>query len=319
MRGFTGKFQDLDAYAGTIRCSGQRSVDAVAAGNAHFILSSFDVSQACAKGLAFEELSKLSVAQCRAVLFDVPKLDLQCLRSIKGFEDFNPACETVSVLKPIFGLKGAPRAWRKQLHQVLEQWMSCRQLCSEPGLYCVHTHSQRSAKDMIARAKAHDLERQETGDVRNIPLQQYEPGSSWCLLSVHVDDIKGIAPMEIADSLLADFNKGLGQCEIDCGSFLHIGIQHEHQAGSVFSHQYVYVDSITPIDSSLLVGKEDESLCGVALHKVYRLVLGAGSWIVLTSAELAVYVQSLQRRAHAPRIQDCKKLNLATRYMKKRK
>ena len=47
------------------------------------------------------------------------------------------------------------------------------------------------------------------------------------------------------------------------------------------------------------------------------LALSLGT--VLTRAELAVYVQSLQRRAHAFRIKDCKKLNLVIRYMKRHK
>ena len=43
------------------------------------------------------------------------------------------------------------------------------------------------------------------------------------------------------------------------------------------------------------------------------------AWAVLTRVELAVCVQALQRRAHAPRITDCKRLNLVIRYMKKHK
>ena len=48
-------------------------------------------------------------------------------------------------------------------------------------------------------------------------------------------------------------------------------------------------------------------------------LLGAVAWTVLTRAELAVYVQALQRRAHAPRIKDCKRLNVVIRYMKRHK
>lgn len=36
-------------------------------------------------------------------------------------------------------------------------------------------------------------------------------------------------------------------------------------------------------------------------------------------AELAVYVQTLQGRAHTPCISDCKKLNVVIKYMKRRK
>ena len=60
-----------------------------------------------------------------------------------------------------------------------------------------------------------------------------------------------------------------------------------------------------------------ELICIV--HCLLSSVLGAVAWIVLTRAELAVYVQALQRRAHAPRVTDCERLDLVIRYMKKYK
>ena len=98
---------------------------------------------------------------------------------------------------------------------------------------------------------------------------------------------------------------------------MQIVIQHEHSAGQVFTHQCVYIDSITPIDSSLFTGKDDQALCGSQLHETYRSVLGAVAWTALTRAELDVYEQALQRRAHAPRIIDCKRLNVMIRHMKR--
>ena len=230
---------------------------------------------------------------CRAVQFDVPTHDFECLWQIKGFEDFGPACETLMVLKPVHGLKDAPppRAWRTKLHQVLEGLQSCQQLCSEPGLYCVHTRNRRNVKDTIARAKAHALEQQQTGEPRPIILQQYEPGYLQCLQSFH------IAPKHLADSLHVHLNASVGQCKADCSSFLHVGMRHGHASGPVLAHQYVYVGSITPIDAGLILGKEGGSLCGEELHEAYRSVLGTVAWTVLTRVELAVYVQALQRRA----------------------
>ena len=38
---------------------------------------------------------------------------------------------------------------------------------------------------------------------------------------------------------------------------------------------------------------------------------------MLTRVELAVYVQVLQRRVHAPGVPDCKRLSLVIRYMEK--
>ena len=136
VRGSKDKFQDFDTYAGATSRSGQRLVNAVVAENQDVVLLGFNVSQAFAKGMTFAEFSALTGTELREVQFDVPKADLVCLRQIRGFEDFNPGVETLIMLKHIYGLDGAPRAWRKKVHQALIQWMPCRQLHSEPELYC---------------------------------------------------------------------------------------------------------------------------------------------------------------------------------------
>lgn len=83
-------FQDFDTYAGTTNHSGPKFVNTIAVGNDEFILTIFDVSQAFAKGLSFEELSKVADATCRVVQVDVPKLDLDYFQQVKGVENFTP-------------------------------------------------------------------------------------------------------------------------------------------------------------------------------------------------------------------------------------
>lgn len=92
------KFRALYAYAGTISRSGQRFVNAVAAGNPEFILFSLDVGEAFAKGVAFKEFSALIGTDLRAVQFDVE-------RGSGGVESPNPATEALVMLKPMYGLK----------------------------------------------------------------------------------------------------------------------------------------------------------------------------------------------------------------------
>lgn len=118
VRGFNCKLQHLDTYAGTTGRAVQRLANALEAENPDFVLSSFDVRQAFARGMVFRESRALTGTELREAKFDVPRSDLECFRQIKGFNDFNPQVETLTMLKPIYGLKGAPRAWRKQLHQV---------------------------------------------------------------------------------------------------------------------------------------------------------------------------------------------------------
>lgn len=301
VRGFKDMFQDFDTYVGTTSRSGQRLVNAVAAEYKELLLVSFDVSQAFAKGLIFEELSAFTGQDIRKVEFDVPKVDIDSLRELLDFKDFDPKYETLTMLKPIYGLKDAPRAWRKKLHGVLIGWLSCRQLYSEPELYCVHRTDGTCGDNSPKRAQQHNEEQQETGKMQ-VAAQEYTRGNLQCLLSVHVDDTKGCATEDVADGLLKHLSDKVGQCKADCISFLHTGIQHESAPGSIFTHQYVYIDSIEPIDVHSFQGKDEDSLCDIAMHDAYRSVLGAVAWTVLTRAELAAYVQALQRRAHAPRI-----------------
>jgi hypothetical protein len=61
----------------------------------------------------------------------------------------------------------------------------------------------------------------------------------------------------------------------------------------------------------------DEELASSTLHAQYMTLLGGCAWCILTRADCAVYVQALQRRAHCPRLTDCRRLNLVVRYMKR--
>lgn len=182
------KFQHLDTYVGTASGSGQRLANAVAAENAEFVLFSLDVGQAFAKGMTFEEFSELSGQEVRKVELDVPKADLPCLRELPDFRDFNPDLEALTILKSIYGLKDALRAWRKKLHQAPIQWMSCRQLHSEPEHYCVHKEDGVVKQDVLKQAQQHVAEQQEFG-VREVQPQAYVEGNLQCLLSVRVGEL----------------------------------------------------------------------------------------------------------------------------------
>ena len=58
--------------------------------------------------------------------------DHECLRRLLDVNDFDPVKEILAMTKPIYGLKDAPRAWRKKLHQVVIQWLSRRQFYFAP-------------------------------------------------------------------------------------------------------------------------------------------------------------------------------------------
>ena len=151
MRGFRDRDQDLETFAGTATRSGQRVVNSITIQHPDFVLFSLDVSQAFAKGLTFEEYARLTGTQLRQVEFDISADDVALVRKLPGFSDFNPATEVLRMLKPIYGLKDAPRAWRKRLHQVLTEWGLC-QLAAEAELYVRHDRSEGvKSSDPIAR------------------------------------------------------------------------------------------------------------------------------------------------------------------------
>lgn len=128
--------------------------------------------------------------------------------------------------------------------------------------------------------------------------------------------LMGAARRHIAEPLLADPNKLVVQRVADYGSFLHTGIQHEHAPSIALIHQYVYVGRILPVSNELL-GGGGEDACNEALRGACRSVLGAVAWTGLTHADLVVYVQVLQRRAHAPGIKDCTRLSLVIRHVER--
>lgn len=141
--------------------------------------------------MAFEELSAFSGQGVRKVEFDVPKVGIECLPQLLDLRDFGPAKETFTMLKPICGLKDDPRAWRTKLHQVFVQWLSCRQLRTEPEFDCVHQQDGVKEVSSLTRAKGHNEEQQGTGNTRTTVPQVFNNDNLQYLSSVHVDDVNG--------------------------------------------------------------------------------------------------------------------------------
>ena len=283
MRGFKDRCEWMETFAGTASRWAQRVVNSCTVQEDGFVLFSLDVGSAFAKGMTFEELSKLTGEPLRAVEFDLSPEDVKILRQIPGFETFDPATETLTMIKPIYGLKDAPRAWRKKLHLILTEW-GMKQLYADAQLYACH--NQMKLK---------------------------------CLLSTHVDDLKGGAKKETALELIAFVESRVGKCKQQWQEFTHTGIEHRQTEKGIYCHQTGYAATIKAISADLFTGKPEDELADKILAGLYISVLGGVAWMILTRADLAVYVQALQRRASNPRITDCKRLNLIVRYAKRHK
>jgi len=183
------------------------------------------------------------------------------------------------MLKPIYGLKDAPRAWRKKLDKVLCQW-GLSQAVSDTQIYLRHHPSD------IPREPVH------TGAERRSLLM---------ILSTHVDDLKGAAKRSDAESLLQHLEKTVGNCIQDWKEFTRTGIEHKQDDDGVYAHQTKYAEQLKPMPLEGLKDKQAEDLVDDAHTTMYMSLLGGVAWMVLTRSDISVYVQALQRRAQSPR------------------
>ena len=66
-----------------------------------------------------------------------------------------------------------------------------------------------------------------------------------------------------------------------------------------------------------LTGKVERGLVDSETKAAFERLLGGVAWMDITRADLAVYVQALQRRGSAPRTVDRTRINLVLRYMQR--
>ena len=320
MRGFKDRQTSLETYAGTTSRAGQRLVNCIVAQEEDWELFSIDVAQAFAKGLTFEQMARLTGTQLRAVEFELPPSDVALLRKIEGFQTFDALTEVLRMLKPIYGLKDAPRAWRKCLHLALEEFF-CRQLVAEPEVYVRHVSAKQQKKQDYTIA-----DRKQAEEVAGESLPKTTGTKEWVertrtklelITSTHVDDLKGGAKKQKAQELLDHLNKTFGQCKIERREFEHTGVEHKQTTNGIYTHQIKYISQLKQIDTKTISSLADEDLVDGNVHELYSSLLGGAAWTVLTRADGAVYVQALQRRGAAPRKCDIKRLNLLVRYIQK--
>ena len=296
MRGFKDLCKDMETFAGAATRWAQRLVNSVAAQHEDFALSAFDVGSAFANGMTFAELAELTGEPLRAVQFELSAADVALLQCIPGFENFNPHLECLSMIKPIYGLKDAPRAWRKKLHVILTEG-GMQQLYADSQLYVAHMPQTTSPQGGAQRVSEPKL-------------------TLRCLLSTHVDDLKGAARRSDAEKLLQHIEKHVGKCKQAWNTFLHTGIQHERSKDGIYCHQHEYALQLKPLDPRSWKNLADDELAEAELASLFISLLGGAAWMVLTRPDAAVYIQALQRRAHAPRVVDCKRLNLVVKFIK---
>ena len=185
-------------------------------------------------------------------------MSLELLKSLPEFKDFDPAMETLSMVKPICGLKDAPRAWQQKLNSILISF---------------------GMKQLLA-----------DGQVFVLFETLVEKPTLLCILSTHVDDLKGGAKKAVALALLAHIEKAAGKLKQEWAVFTHTGIEHIHSPGEVYAHQQAYLNQLKPLDTALFRGRSEEDLLSEAHTSLYMSLLGGVAWMTLTRADMLNYV-----------------------------
>lgn len=123
------------------------------------------------------------------------------------------------MIKPIYGLKDAARAWRKKLHQVLCCW-SMSQLRAEGELYVRHSYPQKLQPESGIRRLQKMVDKEEASAIRydkSLSGMALRAGGIRprlvLLLSTHVDDLKGWVTRKNGESLLNHLCQASGPCK----------------------------------------------------------------------------------------------------------
>jgi hypothetical protein len=197
-------------------------------------------------------------------------------------EDFDGTTECLSLLKPGFGLKDAPRLWNLALQQVL----------AEGGLHCVNTDRQLFVKHVNGRLVL--------------------------LLSVHVDDLKMTGEPDQLESLLKLITAHFDELKVERDTFEHLGLRHVLiPDGRRTIDQDQYIGELKHIDESGCRSTLDMPV-SLDVKTQFMSLLGGVAWVVQTRPDIAVFVAALQRKLQIPVGRDIVHLNRVLSFIKRK-
>eukprot|EP00971_Amphidinium_carterae_P330165 6463041-Amphidinium_carterae.2 len=256
----------MHTYASTATRWGQRIVCSVAAIR-KWKLFAAHVSLALVQGFTFADLAKLTGDRCRVACFTVPTWCAAYIRELPGCSVCDTETHVLEMLKPIYDLKDAPRAWRLRLDVELPS-LGGKPLLLDP-----------SRSRYVWRTPDRKLR---------------------MISSTHIDDLKGAGEEELTQHVCSKLSSVLGKLKIEQWHFEHSGITHtqDKSTWSVTLSQAQYAEQLRlmRVPSG---GSECDALCAED-HHAYRSLLGAVSCLTQTRMDICVYVCALQRVAHCP-------------------
>ena len=212
---------DVQTFAGTASRWGQRLVVSIAA-QRQWSIFCWDVSVAFLQGLTFQELAVMQGTPERNVCFVPPAGSEQYFQELPGMQAYNPLTEVLRMVKAIYGLKDAPRAWKLQLERVL-RLAGGQPLHTDRNLWCWFVDSTLAM-----------------------------------LLSTHVDDLKGSGQTDVVTKVKHILTREFGALKESYGNFTHCGIEHVTDVveKTITLHQESYVKQLKLMDTSELAALE---------------------------------------------------------------
>ena len=288
VRGFQDKDRHTETFASTASRWGQRIIVMIAVQQQWQLLTA-DIGAAFLRGLTFQELSSITNQPLRQCSFEFPRRYVEFIRELPGHSDFNPDCDELYMLKPIYGLQDAPRAWRMRLHISLIA-SKAQQLTTDTCLYVWYvTTVECSGKKM------------------------------WGALSTHVDDLKITGTVDFTQFILSFLEKEFGALKVQKDKFEHCGLIHEaNPDGSIIVHQNHYGERLKPIDLTGVTLDQPTAACSPMQCEAYSSGVGAIAWMAQTRIDVLVHIQSLQRATKSPTIGHLIRLNIVIKWIKRK-
>ena len=273
LRGFKDDQADVvSTFAGTASRWSQRLIASISAQHQWPLLSA-DIGTAFLRGMTFKEMSEFTGEPLREVCLDPPAGTEHVLRQFPGFEHYDPARHVLKLVKPAYGLKDAPRAWRLMLDVILTKLNGHKMICD-----------------------------------RQIYMWRDENNNLVMVASTHVDDLKVTGDRSWINWLFAELEKKVGKLTVKDGNFEHCGIEHSRlNDGTVIMSQDHYASQLKPI--RMPKGYKDTDPVDKTVNAAFLTLLGGLSWLCLTRYDISIYVCALQRASKAPQMQHASAAN----------
>lgn len=286
-------------------------------------LGSKDVSGAFLQGLSFEELAQEKHEIVREVFFTLPDTESWQLLYELDNEALALLATTflelllLQALKGGYGLKDAPRLWRKRLHHFLTRRLRFTQSLWDECVYHLYPHwvveKQRRADLSVNR----ELEELIDHWRRQPEAAPIDPSKPLAVLSVntHVDDLEhcGTPAAEawFASSLDAEF----GECKSQSGSWTHVGSDHVQSTDlrQIFVHQRPYGEKLGFISVSKERRRQKAEPCTATEGTSFKASAGSLGWYLRQRLDLISTVRELQCQFGAPHVRDLLQANVVVR------